>query len=266
MYEQIARFYDLIHNELTDDIKRVLTLASQSHDPILELGCGTGRLLIPLARAGHTIIGLDNSPAMLDKARQRLTAEPQAVQNRVKLVEADMVDFTLDEKVGLAIVPYNTLLHLDERKKGQLFQTVGRHMDDNGRLFLDLANPQHAAQSHDNHNLTLERVMTDPDNGDYIVQMASSWADQEQQLLHITWLYDVSPAKGGPVHRTIVEADYYYIYPHQVELLLRQAGFRMAAIYGDYEGRPFDEASDRLLIMASKGRRDDTAADWRGFA
>jgi hypothetical protein len=202
---------------------------------------------------------------MLARARKRLAEEATAVQERVTLFEADMVDFDIGQKVGLALVPYNTLLHLDERQKGQLFKAVGRHMDDNGRLFIDIANPQHAAQSHDDHNLTLERVMVDPETAETIVQMASSWADQEQQRLHITWLYDVSPAGGGAVQRTVIETDYFYIYPHQVELLLKTSGFRLAGIYGDYQGRPFSEESERLLIMASKGKRDDTALDWRGF-
>lgn len=266
MYEKIARFYDLIHADLTDDIPLILSLAKQSKGPILELGCGTGRLLQPLVRAGHRVIGLDNSPAMLDRARARLAVEHSAVQERVRLVEGDMTDFSLDEKVGLAIIPYNTLLHFEPGKMEQVFKCVGRHMDDNGRLFIDLVNPQLAAQTPDDHALTLERVMVDPQTGEMIVQMSNSWADQNRHILHITWLYDVSPADGGPVQRTVAEAEYFYVYPHEVELLLRAAGFRLAGVYGGYDGRPFDEGSERLLMMASKGRRDDKVVDWRGFA
>jgi hypothetical protein len=177
-----------------------------------------------------------------------------------------MTDFTLDQKVALAIIPYNTLLYLEPAKMELVFRSIGRHMEDNGRLFIDLVNPQLAAQTPDDHALTLERVMVDPETGETIVQMASSWADQLSHILHITWLYDVSPTEGGPVQRTIAQADYHYIYPHEIELLLRAAGFRLAGIYGGYDGRPFDEQSERLLIMASKGKRDDTALDWRGFA
>jgi SAM-dependent methyltransferase len=266
LYEKIARYYDLIHAELTEDISLVLTLAGQTKGPILELGCGTGRLLLPLARAGHTVIGLDNSPEMLARARSRISAESQSVQKRVTLVEGDMTDFKLDTKVNLTIIPYNTLLHLEPAKMEQVFKAIGRHMDDNGRLFIDLVNPQLAAQTPDDHGLTLERVMVDPETGETIVQMASSWADQSRHILHITWLYDVSPLEGGAVHRTAVQAKYYYIYPHEIELLLKSAGFRLSGIYGSYQGEHFNEESERLLIMASKGKRDDTALDWRGFS
>jgi SAM-dependent methyltransferase len=256
----------LIHAELTEDIPLVLTLAGQTKGPVLELGCGTGRLLLPLARAGHTVIGLDNSPAMLARARSRISAESNPVQQRLTLLEADMTNFSLDTKVTLAIIPYNTLLHLEPSKMEQVFKAIGRNMDDNGRLFIELVNPQLAAQTPDDRGLTLERVMVDPETGETIVQLASSWADQSRHLLHITWLYDVSPPQGGAVHRTAVQATYHYIYPHEVELLLKSAGFRLAGIYGSYGGDHFNEDSERLLIMASKGKRDDTALDWRGFS
>jgi SAM-dependent methyltransferase len=266
MYEHIAKYYDLIHAELTEDLPLVLTLARQGPGPVLELGCGTGRLLLPLARAGHSVIGLDNSPEMLAKARERLTEEPPEVQNRVRLVEADMMGFDLGEPVQLTIIPYNTLLHLDRKAMEATLTAVGKHMDDNGRLFIDVVNPLLAAQTPDDRMLTLERVMVEPETGRKVVQMASSWVDLQMQILHITWLFDTSPAEGGPVERAVLEANYYYLYPHEVELMLKKAGFRMARTFGGYDGRPYDEDSDRLLVLASKGKRDDLALDWRGFA
>lgn len=266
MYEQTARFYDLIHAGLKEDIPLVLMLAGQGKGPVLELGCGTGRLLAPLARAGHRVVGLDNSPAMLAKAQERLAAESPDVQKRVRLVEADMTDFDLGAQVRLSIISYNTLLHLERNGMQRTLQAVGRHMDDNGRLFIDVVNPMLAAQTPDDRMLTLERIMTDPQTGETVVQMASSWVDLQLQVLHITWLFDVSPDKGGPVNRIIAEADYHFLYPHEIELMLKTAGFRVTRIYGGYDGRPFDEDSERLLVLASKGKRDDLALDWRGFA
>jgi hypothetical protein len=85
------------------------------------------------------------------------------------------------------------------------------------------------------------------------------------QVLYITWLFDATPPEGGLIQRTVVEAAYHYLYAHELELMLKTAGFRMARIFGSYEGRPFDEDSERLLVLASKGKRDDLALDWRGF-
>ncbi|MFZ0544723.1 MAG: class I SAM-dependent methyltransferase [Candidatus Promineifilaceae bacterium] len=255
MYEQTARYYDLVHAELKEDIPLVLSLAGQGKGPILELGCGTGRLLLPLARAGYPVIGLDNSPAMLEKARNRLTAESKAVRDCVTLIEGDMTEFELKEQVGFAIIPYNTLLHLKPAAMQQTFKTINRHLAENGRLFIDVVNPMLAAQTPNDHMLTLERVMTDPETGETVVQMAASWVNLQQQVLHITWLFDANPPDGGAIHRTVVEADYHYIYLHELELMLQTARLRVVKAYGDYERRPFDEESDRLLLLATKSRQ-----------
>lgn len=250
MYEQIAPYYDLVHTDLTADIGFVLTLASRAAGPILELGCGSGRLLLPLARAGHAVTGLDNSPAMLARARQRLAAESEAVGERVRLIEADMTDFEIDGRYALIIIPYNTLMHLEPARMTAVFKQVRRHLQMGGRLFIDVINPLAAAQTPDDHLLTLERCLVDPDTGNLIVQMASSWPDPSAQVLHITWLYDTSPAAGGPVHRTVVQAQYHYLYPHELELLLEPAGLKLQALYGDYNQLPFGEESARLLALA----------------
>jgi SAM-dependent methyltransferase len=266
MYEKTARYYDLIHAGLKEDIPFILTLAGQGKGPILELGCGTGRLLLPLAKAGHRVIGVDNAPAMLEKARERFAAESTTTAKRVTLIEADMTAFSLEEKVALTLIPYNTLMHLEPAAMQQTLKQVSGHMDDNGRLFIDIVNPLLAAHTPDDRLATLERVMTDPESGDLVVQMAVSWVDLQEQTLHITWLFDASPPDGGPVHRTVIQDSYHYLYPHEVELMLKSAGFRMTRLYGSYDGRPFTETSDRLLVLASKGQRDDLAADWRGFS
>jgi SAM-dependent methyltransferase len=253
LYEHIARYYDLIHAELTADIGLVLAMAGQVGGGVLELGCGTGRLLIPLARAGHRVVGLDNSPAMLARARTKVAAEAEVVRERVQLVEGDMKDFELGEQFGLVIFPYNTLLHLEPAMMEKAFRCAGRHLAAAGRVLVDIVNPLLAAQTPEDRMLTLERVMVDPETGETVVQMASSWVDQEKQVLHITWLYDASPAEGGPVRRTVVEAKYHYLYPHELELLLDAAGLRLAGLFGGYEDEVFEEGSERFVVVAKRG-------------
>ena len=255
MYDQIARFYDLTHAGLTADMDTILALAGQQNGPILELGCGSGRLLLPLARAGYAVTGVDNSPAMLARARRHLDAERQAVQVRVKLIEADMESFKVvgDEGCfGLAIIAYNTLMHLATLEVKATFKRVARYLRAGGRLFLDLSNPLVVAQTPDDRSLTLEHTLIDPETGEIILQLASNHLDEAAQTLHITWIYDVSPAAGGPVQRTVVRAAYCYFYPHQLELLLAEGGFRLESLAGDYDESPFAEDSPRLLVTAVK--------------
>jgi SAM-dependent methyltransferase len=251
MYEKIARYYDLTHASLTADVAMVLTLAARADGPLLELGCGSGRLLLPLARAGYHVTGIDSSPAMLAIARARLASELPDAQERVTLLEADMTAFELHGRFALVIVAYNTLLHLAPTEKTAALHRIHRHLAPGGRLFVDLINPLAAAQTPDDRLLTLEGVFTDPDTGHLLVQMASSRVDLEEQVLHVTWLYDTSPAPGGPVERVIAQAHYHYLYPHEVELVLAESGFRLEALYGSYSQAPFAEESDRLLALAT---------------
>jgi SAM-dependent methyltransferase len=253
MYEKIARYYDLSHATLTADIGFVLTLASQANGPILELGCGTGRLLLPLARAGYTVTGLDNSPAMLAYAQRHLGHETEAVQHRVTLVEADMTTFTLagqESHFALAILPYNTLMHLEPGQAPAVFQRIGRYLRADGRLFIDLTNPFTVAQTVNDGALSLENSLVEPETGDIVLQMASNWLDDKEQVLRITWIYDTTPPTGGLIHRTVVQAAYHYLYPHQLELFLADAGFTLESLSGNYNQAPFSEESERMLILA----------------
>jgi hypothetical protein len=129
---------------------------------------------------------------------------------------------------------------------------IGSHLEPGGRLFLDLANPFVLAQTPNDRLVSLEGIATDPDNGETIALFASNWVDTIEQRLHITWLYDASPAGGGPVHRTVVTTTHRYVYPHELVLWLPAAGLRLDALFGDYEQAPFGEASDRLLALISK--------------
>lgn len=257
MYEQIAEYYDLTHANLTVDMPLVLQLAAQAGGPVLELGCGSGRLLLPLAKAGHTVTGVDNSPAMLARAQARLALEPPTVAQRVTLVTGDMtaLDGTLPEGNGrfaLIIVPYNTLMHLTEGDVRKMLRQVKGLLAGNGRLFIDLANPFVLAATPGDQLLSLENSLIDPQTGDVIVHMASNRLDEKAQTLQITWIYDRSPAAGGSVHRTVAWGAYHYYFPHQVELLLKQAGLWMTQLWGSYGREPFEEDSERLLVTAVK--------------
>jgi ubiquinone/menaquinone biosynthesis C-methylase UbiE len=261
MYDQIAHYYDLTHADLTEDIDFILDLARQSNGPILELGCGSGRLLLPLARAEFTVTGVDNSMAMLARARAALQQEPQAVQNRVTLLQADMAQMELDNgRFALTIIPYNTFMHLDSAQKTAALKRVRRLMrgngrSGNGRLFIDLINPFAIADTPDDQDLVLENSFTDPQTGQFIQQLARNHLNEATQCLQITWVYDVSPTGeplpgDNPVQRTTVQTDYHYLFPHQIDLLLQETGFRLTDLSGDYDGSIFDEESERLLITA----------------
>ena len=260
MYDRIAHFYDITHADLSDDIEFVCDLAQKSNGAVLELGCGSGRLLLPLAQAGRVVTGIDNSKMMLTRAIERITAEPEEVQRRITIIEADMTAFELKNacteqsrsgRFSLIIIPYNTFLHLNDSQATATLKQIRKHLAKDGTLFIDLINPFAIADTPDTAEFTFEGQFTDPTTSETILQFAANHLDEATQTLHITWAYDVATPDGNPAQRTIAKSTYHYRFPHQLDLLLQQTGFKLTAIYGDYDRSPFNEDSERLLLIAN---------------
>jgi SAM-dependent methyltransferase len=255
MYDEIARYYDLTHADLTADLPFILQLAAKAEGGILECGCGSGRILLSLARAGYRCTGVDNSAAMLSRAAAHLAKEPDAVQELVTLHQADMTRFTVENgRFALAIIPYNTLLHLNNNQAVSALKRIRHHLAGNGRLFIDLINPFAIADTPDTSEFSFEGEYVDPDSGKSILQFAANQLDESNQTLHITWAYDTATDITN-VKRTIVKSSYYYRFPHQLDLLLQQTGYKLKAIFGDYDQSIFDESSERLLMLAQLQER-----------
>jgi SAM-dependent methyltransferase len=252
MYQHIARYYDLLHNELVDDIEFLINVAETTGGPLLELGCGTGRILLPLARSGHRVLGVDASPEMLAVARTRLAGERPAVQSRVALRQADFTEIDLDEEFGLAIIAYNTLMHLAPQAVAKSLTTVRRYLRPNGMLFIDVDNPTDVHDPGQDGLLLMDRTASDAERDEIVVLSVSSIGDGERQTRETTWLIDVSPANGGPVKRTVAQSTLHYYFAHQLQQILQTAGFRPVGQFGDYQRHPYDaDGSPRLLILAS---------------
>jgi SAM-dependent methyltransferase len=254
MYELLARYYDIIHSSLTADREYILGLARNAGGPILELGCGTGRLLLPLARAGYAVTGVDSSPAMLARARMRLEQEQLNVQQAVVLVEADIKRLSLpreERNFSLILLPYNTLLHFQSDEIRQLLRSVSRYLDPTGRLFIDVVNPFIVDAVSNDPEPALEREYIDQETGETIRQLSHSWLASTEQCLHTTWIFEIETGNERDTKRTTIDFDYWYQYPHQLELILQQSGYRVERMMGDYDESPFDEKSDRLLITAT---------------
>ena len=255
MYETIARYYDLIHAGLTDDLALLRQLAEQTGGPILELGCGTGRLLQPLAAAGYQVTGIDNSASMLDRLRQKVAGETAVVAGRITLWESDLLAldkalWALNQRFALAVFSYNTMMHFSLAQVETLLRQLRPYLDSGGRVFIDLANPFYLAETAVAPQLTLENHLTDPASGDHVLQFANTRHDETAQICHVTWLFDSSPATGGPVQRAISQMAYHYYYPHELELALKTADYTLHHIWGNYDQTPFTEESDRLLLLA----------------
>ncbi len=253
-YDTIARFYDAENAEFTEDLALYGELAAETGGPVLDVGCGTGRVMLHLAQEGHRVVGVDRSEVMLARGRRKLDVMPD-LKPRVTFVQGDALDADVPCCFKLIIVPYNSFMHFSEQVD-QL--TALRHfanlLDDDGLLVLDLPNAGDAYASRDDGSIVLERMFTEPESGHLVMQHSYSMIDRVAQHLHITWIYD-EIADDGTVHRTLAPLKLRYVFPGEMDLQLAASGLRRVQFYGDYGREPFLDGSPRMVVLAEKTRQ-----------
>ncbi len=248
-YDELAEYYDLVHAHVKDDIPFYLSLARETGGPILELGCGSGRTLIPLVEAGYETVGLDNSRPMLERAKERILAS--GLENSVRLIEAAMIDFDLGQRFALITVPFNTWMHLPGRQ-AQIasLRQIAQHLEPRGKLVIDIPAPATIVDAEHDGSMVLERICPGREKGERVLQFSSTRLDEEKQNLHVTWIYELVRA-SRTVKRLVVPMELCYLFPQQAKGSLQEAGLAFEALWGDYERRPYSAASDNLIIVAT---------------
>ena len=249
-YELLARYYDLQNAEVTEDLPFWLELAQQHKDPILELGCGTGRVLLQLARDGHAVVGVDRSPAMLARARSRLDSRPE-LRSQIELLLQDFVGLELKRTFDLILMPFNTFAHLLTRaEQAAALQSIERHLEPAGSFAFDLPNPAEVYAG-SREGLFLERILKDEER-DCTIQVFSSFLlERNSQQGHITWFYDeIDPM--GRVSRTTVPMTLRYSFPDELAGLFEANGLRLRTMFGGFDHRPLEEESERMVVIAEK--------------
>jgi len=247
-YSVYAQFYDLDTGSLDADLMMIEQLAALCGSPILELACGTGRALLPLARQGYQVMGVDISPEMLAIARRKV--EAAGLTDRVTLVEQDMRQLALDGRFNLAFVAVNSFMHLltvDDQMAA--LRRTREHLNPGGRLLLDLFNPDLGRLLDFRGQVSLDKVLIDPETGHRVMKMRSDKADLSRQTIDVTFMFD-EVDEQGVVRRTLVTFSVRYLFCAELEHLLQRTGFAVEAIYGSYDLDDFSSESDRMITVA----------------
>ena len=247
-YTPFAELYDLFYDDFQEDLDMYLGFAERTGGPILEIGSGTGRVALALAEAGHTVVGLELSDALRTVAQHK--ADRAQRTDRVEFVAGDMRRFQIDRHFGLIIVPLNTFLHnltLDDQLA--TLACCKKHLRPGGLLVLDcfIPDPAHAA---DDGRLIVQRSAVEWDTGQTALLLLSRTTEWGRQQQEITYLID-RPDQHGRVLRTVLQTTFRFIFHHEMTLLLKLGGFDLKEAYGSYELEPFENGSDKLIVVAA---------------
>jgi SAM-dependent methyltransferase len=254
-YATTAELYDYVvpYTERAD-VPFFVDAALASGGPVLEVGCGTGRILIPTARAGLHITGLDISPSMLAICHQRLQTEPPEVQSRVHLVQADMRAFDLAQTFALITLPFRPFQHLiTVEDQLACLATLHRHLAPGGRLILDLFNPSlNFLTSNDvGQELGAEPEFSLPDGRRVTRRSKIAARDYFTQVNQVELIYYITHPDGRE-ERLVHAFPFRYLFRFEAEHLLARAGFAVEHLYADYDLSPYGSKYPGELIFVAR--------------
>jgi SAM-dependent methyltransferase len=251
----VAEYYDFLPLiKGRQDLDFYLYYADAAGDPILELGCGTGRILLPMAEAGHRVCGLDFSTQMLARCRKKLEAELLEVRERVRLIQGNMVDFDLQERFRLITIPFRPFQHLLRvEEQMSCLRAAHKHLEPSGKIILDLFqtdarrmhDPVHLQESEAHAEVTLP-------NGRKVRLAERTVAfHRAEQMNDVELIYYITHPDGRK-ERLVHAFTIRYFFRYEVEHLLERCGFRVREVFGRYDRSPLLDDSPDMLFVAEK--------------
>ena len=251
MGDEYAEYYDSDTGS-TDDLPFYLEYANRHGSPILELACGTGRLLVPMAEAGHTVHGIDISGGMLDRCTQKISE--RGLDGRAEVSKANMSEFDLPVKdYSMVFVAFRSFMHLfSQVDQLSCLQCVRDHLKQDGVLIVDVYAPLFHLLVHEKDEDFVLRREFDLPNGNRGKRFDRFLrGDVANQLQRSELRFEELSPSGAVIKETVVPLTTRYTFPFEMRLLMEKAGFEVAAMYRDYDKHPYDGTGE-MIVVASR--------------
>ncbi|AGB04949.1 methylase involved in ubiquinone/menaquinone biosynthesis [Aciduliprofundum sp. MAR08-339] len=232
-YDVEADLYDLFYFDFQDDIEIYRKYAKEC-DSLLELMCGTGRILYYLDHPN--MWGIDSNEKMLARARENLKGK------NVKLVKGDVLNFSIPERFCLVLIGLNSLTMFPKEERLKILKNANAHLESGGRIIVDIFNPFEMVEGIVHHGDTIFRDDRIYSRFFVPVKYGNRWK--------LLYFYDT--VENEILRRRFAEM---YIYPIEKEEIVREledVGFEIEDVYGDYEMNEFDEYSERIIVVGVK--------------
>ncbi len=239
--------YDLILADIPYGRDFYVELAREAKGPVLDVACGTGRILLPCLQAGVDIEGVDLFEPML----ARLRTKAAALELNPKLHRANMADFRLDRRFALVMIPFNAFIHnMTADDQIRCLRTCREHLLPGGLLAFDTFFPSHAIVGAPENTRVLEGELPHPTTGLPMRMYDTRTFDRVAQTQHSLNELELLDADGNIVDVKRTRSESRYVYKNEMELLLRLAGFARWEIAGDFDRRPLTRETDAMIVLA----------------
>ena len=246
-YDQWASIYDSVYSYVRDDIPFYVKQALDSGGDVLELGCGTGRVTIPIAEAGVDVVGLDFSEAMLDIARSKSSALSSR-SGELSLRLEDMRDFDLGRQFSLIIIPFRGFLSLlSVEDELSTLRVILRHLKPGGRLVFNIFVPDVNSLLQEGDVAYHLRDVTDPVTGSTLVLWNQSRYDNFTQIVYARIIIEELDSRSEIVRKIYRDFQLRYVHRWEMQHLLELCGFEVLNLYGDFDCSLFDESSTEMV-------------------
>ncbi len=260
-YDAWAPYYDLIHEGLPGEAEFYVGQAVRIGGPVLELGCGTGRLAIPMAMSGVDVTGLDNSAGMLALCKEK-ARRIRRLPGKLDLVQADMRDFDLAAEFKLVVMAYRTFMHLlTPADQCACLQQVRNHLRDDGVFILNVwaARPSRIVAvrgMHDPGEFLLAGEHHIPDAGIRLVHHHTAEYDEVRQLIIERHRIEEWDHRGRLLREAELPLVRAWVTPREMEHLVRRCGFDIEAVFGDFDCRPLGPEDNEMIwvLRSSRGK------------
>jgi SAM-dependent methyltransferase len=240
LYDMVYSWYDVDRAFYVDRAKAVT-------GPVLEVGCGTGRILIPTLEAGVDIDGVDLRPEMIEICRKKA----ETIGRKPTLFAGDMRDFTMPRKYALVTMPFRVFQHaLTTEDQLKTLRIIREHLDPGGVLVFNVFFPNYERLAGPDGEQVLEREFDHPDTGLPVMYYSTAWRDRVNQTMRIEAEIQQSDPRGyvGEAHK--YEFSMRWTFRAEMELLLYTAGYARFEVMGGFEGEPLDHDKAEMVWTA----------------
>lgn len=238
--------YHAHHSKNMEDLPFWQGLWKEQGNPVLELGCGTGRLTIPLALDGAEMVGLDHDFAMLKNMKNRLS---EFHPGKVSYFQADMTNFCLDKKFPLIILPCNTYSMLDAASRIKTLTCIRHCLLQHGNFAVSIPNPILLNRLPRFSEPEEEDTFEHPQTGNPVI-VSSGW-ERTREAVTFHWVYD-QLLPNGRVERNEIKAHHWLVRVKTYLAEIQAAGLEVESMFGDYDQSAFGNDAPYLILVARR--------------